>query len=323
MLPRWGYSYGYTYSNPYYVESAEPMYDYSQPIVINTYATPGGDTSAEPATESPETTEAYRDFDQALGAFKKGDYKTALRLDEQALQKSPHDPIMHEVGALCMFALGDYEGAAAVLNNVLAVAPGMDWTTMSGLYGNIEAYTAQLRALEATCRGKPDDAAAHFVLAYHYLVAGHEEAAVEQLERVVALKPNDQVAKYMLDAMTPAPEAGVGAAAMKTTEPEGSSAAGASPTTDLVGSWAAERDGNRFELTVNEGSQFTWKATPKGKQPITVTGNLTAAGNALALESEDQGTMVAQVKSDGPDQFQFIMAGSPPNDPGLMFQRVK
>ena len=62
-----------------------------------------------------------------------------------------------------MFAMGDYTGAAAVLNNLLAVAPGMDWTTLSGLYGDVDAYTTQLRALEAHCKQKPDDAAAHFV----------------------------------------------------------------------------------------------------------------------------------------------------------------
>ena len=47
VLPRWGYSYGYTYSNPYYVESAAPAYDYSQPIVINTYNAPTAEESAE------------------------------------------------------------------------------------------------------------------------------------------------------------------------------------------------------------------------------------------------------------------------------------
>ena len=33
--------------------------------------------------------------------------------------------------------------------------------------------------------------------------------------------------------------------------------------------------------------------------------------------------MVVQVKSGGADRFQFTAAGSPPDDPGLSFQRVK
>ena len=47
LLPSWGYAYGYTYANPYYVASAAPVYDYSQPIVVNTYNTPAADASAE------------------------------------------------------------------------------------------------------------------------------------------------------------------------------------------------------------------------------------------------------------------------------------
>ena len=89
-------------------QSAAPVYDYSQPIVINNYNTPAADASAEstadqqavaaPAPESPQTAEAYQPFDQALAAFKKGDYQGALQLDQQALRKSPQDPVMHEVG---------------------------------------------------------------------------------------------------------------------------------------------------------------------------------------------------------------------------------
>jgi len=247
LLPSWGYRYGFVYSNPYYVQPAVPVYDYSQPIVINSYDMPAADASVEstsdqqaaaaPAPESPQTAEAYQLFDQALAAFKKGDYQSALQLDQQALRKSPDDPVMHEVGALCMFATGDYTGAAAVLNNLLAVAPGMDWTTLSGLYGNIEAYTTQLRALEAHSREKPGDAAACFVLAYHYLVAGYSDAAAGQLKRVVALQPGDQVAKRMLAALTPPTESRT--AYPPPEQPAGSPPAQAGPTTDLVGTWRA------------------------------------------------------------------------------------
>ena len=78
-----------------------------------------------------------------------------------------------------------------------------------------------------------------------------------------------------------------------------------------------------FELSIDENNQFTWKAVPKGKPPVTLAGTMAVAGDAILLQSKDQGTMVAQVKSDGADQFQFIAAGSPPDDKGLSFQRVK
>ena len=41
---------------------------------------------------------------------------------------------------LTLFALGDYTPAAAALNSFLSSAPGMDWTTMSSLYGSIDDY---------------------------------------------------------------------------------------------------------------------------------------------------------------------------------------
>jgi hypothetical protein len=145
-LPSWGYDYGYSYSNPYYVESAVPMYDYSQPIVINTYNTPTSDASAEASPEqtatqdTTQTTQGYQLFDQAREAFKQGNYDQALALDEQAIQSVPDDPVLHEFGALCLFAQGNYDRAAAVLNALLAVAPGMDWATMSSLYPNVAPY---------------------------------------------------------------------------------------------------------------------------------------------------------------------------------------
>ena len=333
LLPSWGYAYGDTYSNPYYVESAAPVYDYSQPIVVNNYDTePASDAAAAPA-ESPQAAEAYQLFDQALAAFKQGDYPGALTLDQRALRISPQDPVMHEVSALCMFATGDYQSAAAVLDNLLAVAPGMDWTTLSGLYGDVQQYTVQLRALEAYSVRKPDDAAAHFVLAYHYLVAGYNDAAAEQLKRVVAAQPADQVAARMLAALTPPAEtpaaanqpAAVAPAATPAAAPAATAPASApaGPTTDLVGVWRAERNSDAFDLSIDENNQFTWKAAPKGQPPVTLTGTMAVAGDAILLQSKDQGTMAAQVKSAGADQFQFIAAGSPPNDPGLSFQRVQ
>ncbi len=186
-----------------------PAYDYSQPIVINTYNSPTAQASADASPEqavtqqqeSTETTAAYQTFDAAREAFLKQDYQQALTLDEKSIGQTSGDPVMHEFGALCLFALGQYDQAAAVLNAVLAVAPGMDWATMSGLYGNVDTYTKQLRALEDYVERKPNDPSGHFVLAYHYLVTGHSDAAIEQLQTVVKLQPKDEVSRRMLEAL--------------------------------------------------------------------------------------------------------------------------
>jgi hypothetical protein len=149
---------------------------------------------------------------------------------------------------------------------------------------------------------------------------------------VVEAQPNDQVAKRMYDALKgpdqaeapPAAEA-QSPAAKPDVEPNPEPAQGddAAPTTDLIGQWHAERDGNAFDLTIDDQGQFTWKATPKGKEPTTISGPYSVTDSALLMESGDQGTMAGRVTSGGPDQFQFVIAGGPPGDTGLTFKRVK
>jgi hypothetical protein len=344
LLPSWGYSYGYSYENPYYSAPAEPYYDYSQPVSMTTYNVQYPEQTAvseQPAAqpqevvqpppvqpqESPQQTNAYQLFDQAREAFKKGDYTTALQLNERAIQTFPKDPVLHEFAALNFFAMGDYNRAAAVLNSLLAAAPGMDWTTMESFYPDSDTYTKQLRALEARCRENHDDAAAAFVLGYHYLVLGYNDAATKAMKRVVDLKPTDLVAKQIYDALSAKPPEETTAApqtgeAAPTGQAAPANQAAAAPTTDLVGQWRAERDGTVFDLSIDDKNQFTWKAAPKGKAPVSLGGGVTTTSDLLILESKDQGSMVGHVTSGGPDQFQFVSTGGPPNDKGLTFRRI-
>ena len=60
---------------------------------------------------------------------------------------------------------------------VLSGGPGWDWTTESGLYPSIAVYTKQLRALEQYSRDNPQAADARFLLAYQYMLTGHNDAA--------------------------------------------------------------------------------------------------------------------------------------------------
>ena len=80
---------------------------------------------------------------------------------------------MHEFAALCMFATGDYSRPAAVLTIPVGRRSrhGLDDDERAVRQRRCRTPT-QLRALEAYCKQKPDDAASRFVLAYHYLVAG-------------------------------------------------------------------------------------------------------------------------------------------------------
>ena len=139
----------------------------------------------------------------ARAAFGSGDYAGALQLTDEALKVLPNDATLHEFRALVLFAVGKYDLAAGPLYAVLSVGPGWDWTTMAGLYPNIDVYTSQLRKLEAFVSANPKSTAGHFVLAYHYLTQGHTEEAVSQLKQVVALAPQDTLCAQLVKQFSP------------------------------------------------------------------------------------------------------------------------
>lgn len=327
-----GWGNNVAYYNPYYavpVAAQEMPYDYSQPVVINNYVSSdsdsaGGDTQVTQQDSKEQA--ALLAFDNGLDKFKSGDYRGALSDFDKALKMLPGDAVVHETRCLALFAVADYSKAAAGLNSYLAVAPGMDWTTMSGLYGNAEDYTTQLRTLERYTVANPSDASSHFVLAYHYLVTGSKEAASEALEVVVNNQPKDVTAKRMLDALSP-PEAAApaaqpapAAAPSPTTSTEADADA---PETDLVGTWVAQTGNSKIELGITEDSAFTWKAGGKDQPPVELKGTLNSLMDGIELVTVDQGTVAGAVKSNGADGWNFKIAGAPTKDPGLEFKRQK
>ena len=200
----WGYS---GYSNPYSAgyagagggaqsvapqQAAAAPYNYSQPI----------STTAAPPEQAVASQSASA-LDQARDAFKAGDYGKASQLDQQALAQAPNDTSLHEFLGLVYFAQGKYDQAAEPLYAVLSVGPGWDWTTVSGMYPDVETYTRQLRALEASVRANPNSAPARFVLAYQYLVQGHDQNAVDQLKAAVRLQPGDTLSAQLIAHLQP------------------------------------------------------------------------------------------------------------------------
>lgn len=324
----WGLSSWSSYStfvNPYYVPSTMTTFSYSQPIVINSMVRDVPQQSVERVPAEPDAdTVALELFDEGVAAFHDGNFIVAMNKFDTAVHRLSGDPVLHEMRALTYFALGKYQESAAVLNALLATSPGMDWTTMSGLYGDVEIYTQQLRKLESHIESNPNDAAALFVLAYHYLVTGHQQDAAELLADVVRLQPKDVTASEMLRALTAEDDQ---QEPQSTAPPAKVASAQAEAKTDLVGKWVAKPEGVTITLEVTESSTFTWRAEPKpidGKpaaEPTELKGDVLASGNTLVLNTESQGAMSGKVQSQGANQFRFIVPGGPPNDPGLTFDR--
>ena len=197
----------------------------------------------------------------------------------------------------------------------------MDWTTLSGLYPDVATYTGQLRALEERCRQDPKAAAPRFVLPYHYLVAGHNDAGVAQLKASITLEPGDRVARRLLASLTetpPAPPQPTTARAVSDRD----GASGRSPSVDLVSRWRGERDGSTFDLSLDDRGRFLWQAAREGKATAAVSGAYALAGDTLTLKAEDRPPLRTSVTELSPDCLRLKIVSGIPGDPGLGFRRV-
>jgi tetratricopeptide (TPR) repeat protein len=310
------------YSNPYYDVGAGG-YDYSQPVAA--YQPVAESQQAEAVSPAPTgappapgvSQEGMTLFDQSRAAFANGDYKQALELVNQTLKTMPNDAVVHEFRSLALFALGSYRESAAAAYAILTAGPGWDWTTLSSLYGNVADYTTQLRRLEAFVGENPNSSDARFLLAYHYLTAGHTDAARQQLGEVDKLTPGDRLVKQLL---------GVSAA---TDQAAPSPPARPAPSDDqsikaeqLVGVWTAPgNNGSKFQMTLDKDSSFSWKFT-SGKKSDEIKGIFAVEQNNLALEVNDGSVLLADISLAG-NGLQFKVIGGDSADPGLTFTRSR
>ena len=343
--PAWGiggwgqgnqwYNSGYvSYYNPYNDPAVTTAFNYGRPIPVPTGAT-------------------LRDTDNpavglAIDRFRTGDYAKALALIDGVINIQPYDAAAHELRGLILFAMKDYPRAAATIHSVLATGPGWDWTTLSSVYSNMQHYQSQLEALENYVDSHPNKLDARFLLAYHYITAGHTDDAKKQLEQVTAREPNDQLAARLLrmvddgaatqaapNATAPnaaAPNAAApDAAAPNPAAPNPAAPNAAAPNPDLkpidpkalIGNWRAKRDdGSVFALDFAANKTYTWNFTRQG-QFQTMTGNYTLDEAMLTLRGSRNQSMVAQVLADGVDRFRFKPLAGAPDDPGLTFVKQK
>jgi tetratricopeptide (TPR) repeat protein len=308
-----GYLFGYSdYSNPYYAESM-PV-SYAEPVLTMPIEPapeqPAQVTSALPPGVSPE---AVAKFDQARAAFLEGRYDEAIKLTDAAVAQMPRDAVLHEFRSLVLFALQRYSESAAAIHAVLAVGPGWDWKTMSSLYPNVDVYTGQLRALEAARDKDPKAADLRFLLGYHYLTCGYQDAALSAFQRAVELQPKDTVAAALVAQLSPrdAQPAKVAAAAAPKPVPAG----------DVVGDWSASGKGTaKYSMNLRKDGTFTW-AFSRGSRKQDAKGVYTMEGNVLAMEPDTGGVMLAELTPKGPDTLHFLMVGGAKDDPGLEFRR--
>jgi tetratricopeptide (TPR) repeat protein len=293
--------------------------DYSQPIVLAsppvTVVQSSSPPAAAPASANPPapTDQAMELLDAARSAFAQGDYAGALTKCDQSIARLPNSTVAHEFRGLVLFALQRYKDAAAPVYAVLSVGPGWDWATLSSFYPRPEVYSGQLRALEQYVASNENVADARFLLAYHYMTGGHNDAAAEQFKAAVRLNPQDQLSAQLLSAMTPAaaPAATASSVAAAPAKPIDASA--------LTGVWTSTRaDGTTITLSLAPDAKYTWKFARRDK-PQEFSGAYAVADNLLILKEGDNPAMVGQVTLLSGNRFNFKLAGDNPGDPGLVF----
>ncbi len=270
-------------------------------------------------------TSAEQILDDAVAEFQRTNYDASLDIINRGISQYPDDAVLHEFRSLVLFAREDYQQSAATIHSVLAIGPGWNWTTLASMYSDVGLYTQQLRTLEGFTRSNPQDAASRFLLSYHYMTCGHQDAAIRQLEQVVQIKPDDTVAADLLRMLAPPtpvepPSGSAGLAGSADGQ-----VAKEMPSVDpslLTGGWKATReDGSTFNLTLTDDAKFVWSFAAANEPPQEFGGTYSLEGNIIALERESGGALIAEVTPNGDGRFNFRIVGSPESDTGLEFVR--
>jgi hypothetical protein len=195
---------------------------------------------------------------------------------------------------------------------------------MITLYDSPATYTTQLRTLENYVRLRPDDAAAHFLLGYHYMVCGYTDPAHWQFASAHQLQPADTVAKQLAD-LTAATSDGSETSTPPPAKP-GESAASAATSIGLeklAGTWIADKGaGRKVALVFKNDGTYTW-TYDKGGQSQEFSGEYSMNDNGFLVLSAEESQMVAIVELPKENELKFVLAGGPPGDPGLTFAKSR
>jgi hypothetical protein len=122
-------------------------------------------------------------------AFREGRYTDAAQFYAKAVEFAPDEGVMHLVLADALFATGDYHYAAYSIRRALELDPALAEAVVDKheFYADPAEFDRHLAVAELYVGENPTDADAKMVLAANYLFGNRPAAAVELLEREVAL----------------------------------------------------------------------------------------------------------------------------------------
>ena len=168
------------------------------------------------------------------------------------------------------------------------------------------------------------------MLAYLYLTAGQNDAAIGELKIVTSLQPQDRVATQLLDSITrstspaTAPVAGrhSGAAPGRPVPGSTRQPGALANQGSLEGSWTASPEPDTTITLKMTGNTYTWQVTSKG-QSHQLSGQSNFWKRTLDLGAgPGRSPLVGQVTWQDANTFAFHALGGGAGDPGLTFRRV-
>ena len=148
---------------------------------------------------------AIEDFSAARKLFREQDYRQALRRMDFAVEHMPHESRFRQFRALVHFALGDFGPVADDAYQALTLGSAWDWQTVRGFYAEPSEYTAQYQSLQRSAHHNKQSAELNFLLAYHYTVLGHHDAALQQWKLVDQLLPGDRLILALIEQLEERP----------------------------------------------------------------------------------------------------------------------
>jgi len=293
-----------------------------------------------PISRMPADTISGDDSDSyaaARGAFSQGDFGSALGSIAQAIGQMPHNRDMHQFHSLDLFAMNDYCRSATVAYDVLEDGPGWTWDRLQSFYPSADIYTNQLRSLEQFVTAHPSDANVRFLLAYHYLMLDHADAARRQLAQVVQLRPADKLAARILAGIAEPQSASPVTASngdrttgrSQATVPQVSNPDNVGPKVieqvsapPITGTWKANPEKKvQIELALRDDGRFNWKFTANGRTKD-FSGKYKLNNKNLTLTRDPDGdAMQGTIERTGDNGFRFLMKDAEAGDPGLDFTR--
>jgi Tfp pilus assembly protein PilF len=138
---------------------------------------------------------------KARREFKNKNYQAARKEMDQVVQLAPKNQDARQFRSLILFAMADYQEAAAEAYDAFLMGPAWTWETLRSLYSSAGVYTEQFRGLQKAAKDRPDSLETQFLLAYHYLMLGHLQHGEAQLLKVLELRPEEPVSQQLLAAV--------------------------------------------------------------------------------------------------------------------------